>query len=243
MSFNPLSAILKENKLEGQNYIEWKQNLDIVLTAEEYKFVLTTPRPAVPAANAAQALRDAHRRWHKANEMAKCYMLASMSSVLKHQHSAMETAAEIMTNLANLFGTQNRTAKSQAFRSIMTKSMKEGSSVRQHVLEMMSHLNQIEVLGGTIDPESQVTIILQSLPPSFQQFKLNFEMNKRNYTLAELLTELQSAEDLMVQAKVAMMSIAPNSSGSKARRGKKKAPNQVAVNNAKGKKKQRGDKK
>ena len=51
MYFNPLSAILKENKLEGQNYIEWKQNLDIVLTAEEYKFVLTTPRPAVPAAN------------------------------------------------------------------------------------------------------------------------------------------------------------------------------------------------
>ena len=68
----------------------------------------------------------------KANEMAKCYMLASMSSVLKHQHSAMATAAEIMQNLANLFGTQNRTAKSQAFRSIMTKTMKEGTSVRQH---------------------------------------------------------------------------------------------------------------
>ncbi|XP_047949089.1 uncharacterized protein LOC125194917 [Salvia hispanica] len=123
--------------------------------------------------------------------MAKCYMLASMSSILKHQHSAMKTDAEIMTNLANLFGTQNRTPKSQAFRSIMTKTMKEGSSVRQHVLEIMSHLNQIEVLGGTIDPESQ--------------FKLKFEMNKRNYTLAELMTELQSAEDLMVQAKVAML--------------------------------------
>ncbi|XP_042047217.1 uncharacterized protein LOC121793074, partial [Salvia splendens] len=184
MSFNPLSAILKENKLEGQNYIEWKQNLDIVLTAEEYNFV---PRDL-----------HAHRKWHKANEMAKCYMLASMSSVLKHQHSAMETATEIMQNLKNLFGTQNRTAKSQTFRSIMSKTMKEGSSVRDHVLEMMGHLNQIEVLGGTIDPESQVTIILQSLPPSFQQFKLNFEMNKMNYTLAELLTELQSAEDLMV---------------------------------------------
>ncbi|XP_047943016.1 uncharacterized protein LOC125189830 [Salvia hispanica] len=147
--------------------------------------------------------------------MAKCYMLASMSSVLKHQHSAMATAVEIMQNLANLFGTQNRTAKSQAFRSIMTKSMKEGTSVWQRVMKMMSHLNQIEVLGGTIDPESQITIILQSLPPSFQQFKLNFEMNKWDYTLAELLTELQSAEDLMVQAKVAMLSLAPNSSGSK----------------------------
>ena len=57
MLLNPLSAILKENRLEGQNYI---QNLDIILTADEYKFVLTI----------LQAVRDAHRRWHKANEMA-----------------------------------------------------------------------------------------------------------------------------------------------------------------------------
>ncbi|XP_047949148.1 uncharacterized protein LOC125194982 [Salvia hispanica] len=122
-------------------------------------------------------------------------------------------------------------------------TMKEGTSVRKHVLKMMSHLNQIEVLGGAIDPESQITIILQSLPPSFQHFKLNFEMNKRDYTLAELLTELQSTEDLMAQAKVAMLSLAPNSSGSKPRVGKKKAPNPVATKNAKGKKKKKADKK
>ena len=40
-SFNPLSVILKENKLTGPNYINWKRNLNLVLTAEEYKFVLT----------------------------------------------------------------------------------------------------------------------------------------------------------------------------------------------------------
>ena len=40
-SFNPLSVILKENKLTGPNYIDWKRNLNLVLTAEEYKFVLT----------------------------------------------------------------------------------------------------------------------------------------------------------------------------------------------------------
>ena len=40
-SFNPLFVILKENKLTGPNYIDWKKNLNLVLTAEEYKFVLT----------------------------------------------------------------------------------------------------------------------------------------------------------------------------------------------------------
>ncbi|XP_042065448.1 uncharacterized protein LOC121808958 [Salvia splendens] len=130
--------------------------------------------------------------------MVKCYMLASMSIVLQHQHQGMNTATEIMNNLNNLFGTQNLAAKSLAFRSIMTKVMKEAS---------------------------------------YHQFKLNFEMNKRAYTLAELLTELQSAEDLMVQIKAAMMSSRPSSSGSKLGKGKKNAQNVVAPNKTKGKKK------
>ncbi|XP_042065493.1 uncharacterized protein LOC121809008 [Salvia splendens] len=188
MSFNPLSAILKEHKLEGHNYIVWKQNLDIVLTAEEYKYVLTTECPPEPAANASAAVKETYRKWCKANEMTKCYMLASMSTVLQHQHQGMNTATEIMNNLNNLFGTQKRAAKSLAFRSIMTKSF----------------------------------------PASYQQFKLNFEVNKRAYTLAELLTELQSAEDLMVQTKAAMMSSRPPSSGSKPGKGKKKSQNVVA---------------
>ena len=40
-SFSPLMSILRENKLTGPNYVDWKRNLNIVLTAEEYKYVLT----------------------------------------------------------------------------------------------------------------------------------------------------------------------------------------------------------
>ena len=38
--FNPLFIILKESKLTRPNYIDWKKNLNLVLTAHEYKFVL-----------------------------------------------------------------------------------------------------------------------------------------------------------------------------------------------------------
>ena len=47
-SFNQLSVILKENKLTGPNYINQKRNLNLVLTAEEYKFVLTDVYPPPP---------------------------------------------------------------------------------------------------------------------------------------------------------------------------------------------------
>ena len=51
-SFNPLVAILNQNKLTGSNYVDWKRNLDIVLTAKEHKFVLYEPSPNFPSLDA-----------------------------------------------------------------------------------------------------------------------------------------------------------------------------------------------
>ena len=46
---------------------------------------------------------------------------------------------------------------------------------------MISYLNTLEVLGADIDGESQADI-LQSLPESFKEFKLNYNTNKNIYT-------------------------------------------------------------
>ena len=51
-SFSPLVAILNQNKLNGSNYVDWKRNLDIVLIAEEHKYVFTQPCPNFPSLDA-----------------------------------------------------------------------------------------------------------------------------------------------------------------------------------------------
>ncbi|XP_042016233.1 uncharacterized protein LOC121764246 [Salvia splendens] len=160
MSLNPLYVILKENKLERPKYVDWKRNLDNVLIADDYKFVIETDCPEKLADNASEEVKAVYRKWIKGNEMAKCYILTSMSNVLQHQHHSYEFAHEIMENLQSFFGTQSRSARSLAIKSLMNKTMKEGTPVRDHVLEMMRDLNQIEFLGGSIDPDSQVDIIL-----------------------------------------------------------------------------------
>ena len=81
-SFNPLSVILKENKLTGPNYIDWKRNLNLVLTAEEYKFVLTDVCPPPLDSDSLKEKVEAYQSWRKAEEMARCYILASMSNIL-----------------------------------------------------------------------------------------------------------------------------------------------------------------
>ena len=83
-SFNPLVAILNQNKLTGSNYVDWKRNLDIVLTAKEHKFVLYEPCPNFSSLDAPSEEKQRYDRWQKSNEIAKCYILASISNVLQH---------------------------------------------------------------------------------------------------------------------------------------------------------------
>ena len=48
-SFSPLVAILNQNKLTRSNYVDWKRNLHIVLTAEKHKYVLSQTCPNFPS--------------------------------------------------------------------------------------------------------------------------------------------------------------------------------------------------
>ncbi|XP_016549080.2 uncharacterized protein LOC107848861 [Capsicum annuum] len=105
----------------------------------------------------------------------------------------MTTAYDILESLKDMFREQNRAAKHTAMKALLTTKMVEETSVREHVLKMMSLLNELEILGAVIDKESQVEMVLQTLPDSFQQFLLNYNMNKMELSLAKPLNELQAA--------------------------------------------------
>ena len=123
----------------------------------------------------------------EADQMATCYMLASMSDVLQSQHQSMGSAADIMLNLTEMFGGQSRAARQVAMKALMNTNMAEGTLVRDHVLKMIGYLNELEILGAEIDGETQIDILLQSLPNSFNQFRLNYTMNKLNFTFGGII--------------------------------------------------------
>ncbi|KAL5756667.1 hypothetical protein ACOSQ2_021413 [Xanthoceras sorbifolium] len=60
----------------------------------------------------------------------------------------------------------------------------------------MSYFNTAEINGEAIDEPSQVSIILITLPKSFDQFKSNYGMNKLQFSLTQLLNELATFEAL-----------------------------------------------
>ncbi|XP_073133349.1 uncharacterized protein [Henckelia pumila] len=106
-----LSMLLTNNQLVGENYIDWKRNLIIVLTAEKHKYVLTEQCPSMPTAESTTAQMQAYDKWVRSDEMARCYILGSISNVLQQKHQNMETAVKIMESLQEMFEHQGRQAR------------------------------------------------------------------------------------------------------------------------------------
>ncbi|KAA0061307.1 gag/pol protein [Cucumis melo var. makuwa] len=78
-----------------------------------------------------------------------------MSDVLAKKHEFLATTKEIMDSLKGMFGQREWSLKHKAVKYIHSKRMKEGTSVREHVLDMMTHFNIAEVNGGAIDDANQ----------------------------------------------------------------------------------------
>ncbi|KAA0067044.1 gag/pol protein [Cucumis melo var. makuwa] len=92
-------------------------------------------------------VKDAYDRWTKANDKARLYILASMSDILSKKHEIMVTARQIMDSLRDMFGQPSIQIKQEAIKYIYNARMKEGQSVREHVLDMIVNFNVAEMNG------------------------------------------------------------------------------------------------
>ncbi|KAA0046128.1 gag/pol protein [Cucumis melo var. makuwa] len=188
--------LLASEKQNSDNYATWKSNLNTILVVVDLRFILTEECPQTSASNINRTSREAYDRWIKANEKARVYILASMSDVLAKKHESLATTKEIMNSLKGIFGQPKWSLRHEAIKYIYTKRMKEGTSVREYVLDMMMHFNIAKVNGGVIDEANQISFILESLPKSFITFQTNASLNKIEFNLTTLINELQRFQNL-----------------------------------------------
>jgi hypothetical protein len=139
-----LMNILKDNTLTGDNYVTWKRKIGLLLQAEKHKFVLSTPKPPAPTNESSVLQRDEYEQWKTSDDMAKCYIMATISDVLQQQHEGMESAADIMMSLEEMFAMRSRSTKREAVTAFMNLRMKPGQAVKDHMMKVIAHLNIAE---------------------------------------------------------------------------------------------------
>ena len=75
------------------------------------------------------AARREFKKWIKSNEMARCYILASMAGILQHEFQSNESASAIMTSLNEMFREHGRPSRQIAIQKIINAKMLEGTPI------------------------------------------------------------------------------------------------------------------
>ena len=72
--------------------------------------------------------------------------------------------------------------------------MAEDASVSDHVLKMKGYIEHLDRLGFPLSQELATDLILNSLPDSYDQFVMNYNMNEMDKSISELHTMLKTIE-------------------------------------------------
>ncbi|XP_038680932.1 uncharacterized protein LOC119981864 [Tripterygium wilfordii] len=93
----------------------------------------------------------------------------------KYQEDGLKVKLYMLASMSNELQRQHKTKPDSR------------TSVHDHVIKIINHIERLKQLGVTMDTELQTDLVLQSLPDSFSQFVMNFNMNKIQVALHELL--------------------------------------------------------
>src|SRR3954470_21589715 len=189
------NAFLEKEKLKnnGSNFAVWFRNLRIVLTAGNLTYVLDAPWGDPPAADAADEVKNVYLARKTKYSTVQCAILYGLESELQKRFENSDPH-DIVRDLKLIFETHAAIESYETSEKFFNCKMEEGSSVNEHVLKMSRHANKIQNLGIVIPNELGIHRVLQSLPPSYKNFVMNYNMQRMDKSLLELFSMLNSAE-------------------------------------------------
>jgi hypothetical protein len=120
-------------------------------------------------------------------------MLYAQESDLQKRFEKM-SAFEIITNLKAIFAPRARAEMSKASKLLFSSRMDEHNSVSEHIVKMSGYIQCLNALECQIPDELAIDRVLHSLPHSYKDFFLNYNMQGMTKSVSELFAMLKTME-------------------------------------------------
>ena len=175
-AFN-FNMFMEKEKLatNGSNFTNWAMNLRILLTAAQKQYVLDAPLGQPPPEDAPDELKNVFITRQEDHTMVHCGILYGLEPELRKRFEN-SNAYDTMGELKMIFDTHAAIESYDASEKFFTCMMEENNSVSEHVLKMSEHADKLISLGILIPNELGIHRVLQSLPPSYKNFVMNYNM-------------------------------------------------------------------
>ncbi|KAL0367252.1 UNVERIFIED_CONTAM: hypothetical protein Sradi_3615300 [Sesamum radiatum] len=181
---------METNKFNGTNYNDWLRNLRIVLNFKNQGYILDKPLPTALPEGSSPEKRLTFEKWNEDNRKVRSIILASMTNEIQKQYDSLEDVPSIMLRMKDVYVVLDRHIRYATIKAFFRTQMTEGSSVHSHGVKMLSFVEKLEDLKVGLDNDTYIDVILQSLPPSYDPFIVNYNINGLEKSIHELINML-----------------------------------------------------
>ncbi|KAL0463218.1 UNVERIFIED_CONTAM: Retrovirus-related Pol polyprotein from transposon TNT 1-94 [Sesamum latifolium] len=157
-------------------------------------YVLDKPLPTALPEGSSPEERLTFDKWLEDNRKVRSIILASMTNEILKQYDRLEDVPSIMLCMKEVYAVPNRHIRYAAIKAFFGTKMAEGSSVQSHRVKMVSLVEKLEDLKARLENDTYIDVILQSLPPSYDPFIVNYNMNGLEKSIHELINMLVQYE-------------------------------------------------
>ncbi|KAL0402172.1 UNVERIFIED_CONTAM: hypothetical protein Slati_4247100 [Sesamum latifolium] len=117
-----------------------------------------------------------------------------MTNEIQKQYDRLDDVLSIMLCMKEVYAVPDRHIRYAARKAFFGTKMFEGSSMQSHGVKMLSLVEKLEDLKAGFNNNTYVDMILQSLPPSYDPFIVNYNMNGLEKSIHELINMLVQNE-------------------------------------------------
>ncbi|KAL0416296.1 UNVERIFIED_CONTAM: hypothetical protein Slati_3461500 [Sesamum latifolium] len=110
-----------------------------------------------------------------------------MTNEIQKQYDRLDDVPSIMLGMKEVYAIPDRHIRYAATKAFFGTKMAEGSSVQSHGDKMLSLVEKREDLKAGLENDTYIDVILQSLPPSYDPFIVNYNMNGLEKCIHELI--------------------------------------------------------
>ena len=169
--------LTKIEKLNGSNYKSWKYNIKLVLMGRGLWSIAFGSEKAPVIAEADKAKAESLKLindWNLRSDKAYSLIALSISKSLQVHISATTDAHEAWKILQKHFEVVSVSQIVRLNRRFFAAQMKEGDDLQAFITEMMTVAQELRELNEDISMKKFATVILGSLPPSYDNFVTSF---------------------------------------------------------------------
>ncbi|XP_027911427.1 uncharacterized protein LOC114170141 [Vigna unguiculata] len=157
----PLTSI---KSLNGTNFEDWKESLDLYLAITNMDFSLREVEPSALTPESTSVQRASREKWEHSNRVCLMVMRYTMEKSIRQSIPDNDNAKDFMRSVGEKFKTFDKAQKGQ-YLSLLEKTKYDGvSGVREHMTKLGQYYNKLKSLKVELGDSYLILQVMESLP-------------------------------------------------------------------------------